>query len=469
VLGHINDESGRKMSKRIGNVVDPMAVIAESGADALRWYFCVNNPEQPARFSARLVRDAAQSFLLPLWNALSFFSIYANLDGWRPGRPEPAFAERPALDRWILLRLATVARDTTAALDDYRIADASRAIAAFVDDLTNWYIRRSRDRFWAETSGSQGSGSDKESAYQALYEVLVTLARLLAPFTPFVADVVHRNLVRSLDVGAAASVHLEDWPGQVPGREEPALEQSMGLLQRIVRFGHAARNAHGLRTRQPLESVTVVASDRGLAARVEPYLDLVRDELNVREVRFAERRSEYVHHDVLPVFPKLGPRFGKRMPAVKAALAAADGDVLAEHLEASGTVAIELDGERVTLGPEEVEVRLIERAGMAIQGDRELLVALDAELTPDLVNEGLAREVIHRIQRARKDRDLDYADRIRVRYRAGAELEQAIDRHRDWIAGETLAIELRAAENGSAGFEAGDVEGHQFELAIERV
>ena len=231
------------MSKRIGNVVDPMAVIAESGADALRWYFCVNNPEQPARFSARLVRDAAQSFLLPLWNALSFFSIYANLDGWRPGRPEPAFAERPALDRWILLRLATVVRDTTVALDDYRIADASRAIAAFVDDLTNWYIRRSRDRFWAETIGSQGSGADKESAYQALYEVLTTLARLLAPFTPFVAEVLHRNLVRSLDAGAAASVHLEDWPAPARGREEPALEDEHGpgAAHRAVRPRRAQR------------------------------------------------------------------------------------------------------------------------------------------------------------------------------------------------------------------------------------
>jgi isoleucyl-tRNA synthetase len=243
----------------------------------------------------------------------------------------------------------------------------------------------------------------------------------------------------------------------------------MGMVQRIVRFGHAARNAHGLRTRQPLQSVTVVASDRALAAGVDPYLDLMRDELNVREIRFAEQRVEYVHHDVLPVFPKLGPRFGKRMPALKAALAAADGDALAQQLEASGEVTLELDGERVTLGAEEVEVRLIERAGMAIQGDRELLVALDAALTPDLIDEGLAREVIHRIQRLRKDRELDYADRIRVRYLAGAELEQAIDRHRDWIAGETLAVELAAAGNGSAGFEPGEVEGHSFELTIERV
>ncbi|HVR30314.1 MAG TPA: isoleucine--tRNA ligase [Thermoanaerobaculia bacterium] len=477
VLGHVNDESGRKMSKRLGNVVDPMAVIAETGADALRWYFCLNNPEQPARFSARLVREAAQSFLLPLWNALSFFSIYANLDGWRPGRPEPVFAERPALDRWILLRLASVVREVTAALEGYRVADAARAVAVFTDDLCNWYIRRSRDRFWAPAGGDEqagnrrtaGGAADKESTYQALYEVLVTLARLLAPFTPFAAEILHRNLVRSVVAGAASSVHLEDWPAPAPGREEPALEASMGLVQRIVRWGHAARNGHGLRTRQPLASVTVVASDRAFAAAVEPHLDLVRDELNVREVRFAERRSDYVHHDVLPVFPKLGPRFGRRMPAVKAALAAADGDALAERLEAAGAIDIELDGERTTLGADEVEVRLHERAGMAIQGDRDLLVALDTELTPDLVMEGLAREVVHRVQRARKEADLDYADRIRIRYRAEAELKRAIEMHQEWIAGETLAVDLREEAAGASGLDAAEVEGHELELAIERV
>jgi isoleucyl-tRNA synthetase len=243
----------------------------------------------------------------------------------------------------------------------------------------------------------------------------------------------------------------------------------MAIAQRIVRFGHAARNAHGLRTRQPLQSVTVVASDRALASKVAPHLDLLRDELNVREVRFAERRAEYVHHDVLPVFPKLGPRFGKRMPAVKAALAKADGDALAHQLETTGLVTVELEGERAELRPEEVEVRLVERAGMATHGDRELLVALDSALTPDLVAEGLAREVVHRVQRARKESDLDDADRIRVRYRAGEELDRAIESHRDWIAGETLAIELLAAAAGAGGLEAGEVEGHPFELGIERV
>ena len=212
VLGHINDEQGRKMSKRLGNVIEPMAVIEETGADALRWYFCINNPEVPSRFSARLVREAAQGFLLPLWNALSFFTIYANLDGWHPGRaPEVPFAEQPDLDRWIRLRLEDEIRGVSEALDAYSVTPAAQRLEAFLDDLTNWYIRRSRDRFW---SSWEEGGSAKESAYQTLHHVLATLARLIAPFTPFVAETLHRHLVRSQGpaLESKGSVHLESWP-----------------------------------------------------------------------------------------------------------------------------------------------------------------------------------------------------------------------------------------------------------------
>ncbi|HUF77955.1 MAG TPA: isoleucine--tRNA ligase, partial [Thermoanaerobaculia bacterium] len=319
VNGHINDEQGRKMSKRLGNVVEPMAVMEETGADALRWYFCASNPELTSRFSARLVRESAQSYLLPLWNALSFFTIYANLDGWRPpapgdGSPGLRFAERPALDRWVLLRLDRVAEAVTESLDGYRVAEAARALEGFVDDLTNWYVRRSRNRFWAAPAagdgghsdqaaagGGGGAGADKESAYQALYEVLTTVARLTAPFTPFVADELHRRLVRSQRGSAPESVHLEDWPESPTGtvrRSEPALERAMAAVQRIVRLGHAARNAHGLKTRQPVAAVTLVAADPELPALLEPYAELVQDELNVKEIAWAAERSDYVAHEV---------------------------------------------------------------------------------------------------------------------------------------------------------------------------
>jgi isoleucyl-tRNA synthetase len=451
VLGHVTDEQGRKMSKRLGNVVDPMGVIEETGADALRWYFCVNNPELTSRFSARLVREAAQGFLLPLWNALSFFTIYANLDGWRPGKggAGPAFTERPALDRWILLRLDRLTAEMTERLDGYSVSEAARGVEGFLDDLTNWYIRRSRGRFWApgapegngDSAGTAGI-ADKASAYAALYEVLTTLARLLAPFTPFVAEVLHRHLVRSQNPEAPASVHLEDWPAAPGDRVDLPLERGMAAIQRIVRLGHAARNLHGLKTRQPLAAVTLVTADESLPGVVEPYADLLRDELNVKDIRWAADRTVYVHHEVKPIFPKTGPRFGKRMPEVKKALDAADGDVLAAELERTGKVTIQLADGPADLSAEEVEVRLIEREGTATQGDRELLVALETALTPELTAEGLAREFVHFVQQARKKQDLDYADRIRINFQADPEMTAAINAHADWIKGETLAMSL---------------------------
>ncbi len=476
VLGHVNDEQGRKMSKRLGNVVEPMAVIEETGADALRWYFCVNDPEQNSRFSARLVREAAQSFLIPLWNALSFFTIYANLDGWHPGRAAvPAVSERPDLDRWILRRLGDLRDDVTTSLNGYLVSPAAREIEKFIDDLTNWYIRRSRGRFWAENP----VGADKEAAYHTLYQVLTRLARLVAPFTPFVAEVLHKNLERSQREDALPSVHLEDWPRSLPYADladTSALVQQMWDAQRAVALGRAARNAHSLKTRQPLASATLVASfERGFRGNIDPLAELVKDELNVKELRWAENPGDFVHYEVRPNFRALGKRLGRLMPKVKAALEAADGDALVETLERDGAIDVALDGEPepVRLDRDDVEVRLIEKEGLATAGDRELLVALDTELTPDLVAEGLAREVVNRIQSARKAAELDYADRIRVRYRAEGDLAAAVAAHRDWIAGETLAVELIPDGNGSGadrtGLESTPIDEHDFAFAIERV
>ena len=479
VMGHVNDDQGRKMSKRLGNVVDPMGVIEETGADALRWYFCVNDPEQPSRFSARLVREAAQTFLIPLWNALSFFTIYANIDGWHPGRDhEVPLAERPDLDRWILLRLDTLVRDVNLLLEGYSIAPAARRVEEFIDEVTNWYIRRSRERFWAP-AGEKSSGREKEAAYQTLYTVLETLARLLAPFTPFLAEVLHAHLLRSQELGEA-SVHLETYPApagyleqlaEVHRNEALRLVSAMSLGRRIVGLGRAARNAHSLKTRQPLASVTLVAAadvfGADLRPQVERIRDLLLDELNVKEIRWAKRRGDFVHQEVRPNFRVLGKRLGASMPKVKAALEAADGDALADALERDGVVELLVEGQPVRLDTSEIEVRLIEKPGLATAGDRELLVVLDTQLTPALVDEGRAREVVNRIQTARKDAALDYADRIRVRFSAAPELAAAIAAHRDWIAGETLAVELAPAE-GEDGLKSAPVDEHGFAFSIAR-
>ena len=473
VLGHINDEQGRKMSKRLGNVVDPMGVVGETGADAMRWYFFVNDPEQTSRFSAQLVREAAQGFLLPLWNALSFFAIYANLDGWHPGKSENLpYKGKPDLDRWILLRLDQAIEAVSRHLDNYSIAPAARELEEYVGDLTNWYIRRSRDRFWA---GSADASTVKESAYQTLYEVLTTLAGLVAPFTPFLAEKMHEILVRGVSKDARESVHLEPWPEPKAERlgrgsdHDASLVLAMSLAKRIVGLARAARATHDLKTRQPLPSMVLVFSKeaQGIDVRdhVERVRELILDEVNVKEIRWAARRGEFVTHEVRPNFRVLGKKLGGKMKAVQSALATADGDLLAEALERDGRIALEVAGERIELDSADVEVRLIEKEGLATSGDRELLVVLDTRLTPELVAEGRAREVVNRIQTARKEAGLDYADRIRVRYAAAPELEAAIAAHRGWIAGETLAVELAA---GGGELKAAPVDDLDFAFALSR-
>ena len=450
VLGHVNDEQGRKMSKRLGNVVEPMAVLAETGADAMRWYFCVNNPEVPSRFSAKLVREAAQRFLLPLWNALSFFTIYANLDGWRPGTAaEQSFAERPALDRWVLLRLDRLTEEVTSRLDAYDVTPAARALEEFLDDLTNWYIRRSRARFWASTEAEKAEQDAKASAYAALYEVLATLARLLAPFTPFVAEVLHEHLVRSQVDGAVESIHLEAWPTPEDRRDEP-LAKGMAAVQRLVRLGHAARNLHGLKTRQPLPAVTLVTADEGMPALVEPYLEILRDELNVKEVRFAADRSVYVHHEVKPIFPKAGPRFGKRMPgggedARRGGRRRPGGGARAgreDHHPARGRPGGSRGGRgRGAAGRAGRHGDAGGPRAAGGPGDR-----ADAGARGPKGWRANSCTTCNRSCWKKQDRP-DYADRIRVRFQADPAMIAAVDAHREWVAGETLAIEIE----GEAG------------------
>ncbi len=453
------------MSKRLGNVTDPMEVIPETGADALRWYFCINNPEVNSRFSARLVREGAQNFLLPLWNALSFFTIYANLDEWSPGAESVPFERRPALDRWILLRLDRLVEDTTRSLEGYRVLDAARLIEEFVDDLTNWYIRRSRDRFWAPAAEG---GETKESAYQTLYEVLCVLARVIAPFTPFVADVLHRHLLRTQAGYSVESVHLEEWPRAAAQRADEKLESGMAAVQRIVRLGHAARNSHSLKTRQPLASVTLVTTDDELPDLVEPHLDVLREELNVRRGAVGQR----------PI-GLCAPRGAPRLSSLRPPIRQADGG----PQEGTGSRRRRQPGRRAGgHGSASPRARRRDRRALAQRRSRSgwwsrrrphrraiasCLVVLDTHLSEDLIAEGWAREVIHRIQTARKEANLDYADRIRVTYLTDPKLAAAIDQFREWICRETLALELAAASDDSADLMAKPVEEMDFRFAIQ--
>jgi len=437
VLGHVLDEEGRKMSKSWGNVVSPGPIIDQFGADAFRWFFYRSNPTQPSRFGPKMVRESLKSFLLPLLNSWSFFTIYAEIDGFRPDAADaPGFADRAPLDRWILSSLKQTTDDVTEHIEAHRLAPAAHAIEAFVDGLTNWYIRRSRRRFWKGENDA-----DKRAAQFTLWEVLTTLSKVLAPFCPFLADRLHQDLVRPFDTDAPVSVHLTDWP--VLTDSDAVVLDRMEAARRVVTLGHAARQASSVGVRQPLARATVVSvTDALLGALRDPgTAEVVREELNVKDLAFATDRGDYVTYQVKPNFRTLGRRMGKRMPLLARAVGLLEPAATVTAWEAEGRLDVTLeDGDVVELSGEDLDVRIQQREGTASAFDDAALVALDVELDDALVLEGLAREVINRIQGERKDRDLAYDDRIAIVWDAGPTVAQALVAHADLVAGEVLAV-----------------------------
>lgn len=444
VLGHVLDESGRKMSKSIGNVVAPGPIIDQFGADSFRWFFYRGNPTLPSRFGPNMVRDSLKSFMIPLLNAWQFFAIYAGIDGFTPAGPEatprPEPTDRADLDRWVLSLLQQTTAEVTTALEGNHLNHAAASLEAFVESLTNWYIRRSRRRFWKSEADS-----DKHAAHWTLYEVLVTLSKLLAPFMPFLAERMHQDLVRAQDGDAPLSVHLADWPVADLDAIDPAVLARQAAARQVVTLGHAARQDAAIGVRQPLSSVTVVSVDEDLLAALADAdtLAIVRDELNVKDVTFAEDRATYVDYTVKPNFRALGKRLGKRMKLCAQAVSAASPAELLAALEADGkAVVIPTDGEAIELGPDDLEIRIQQKEGTTSAYDDVVLVALDTHVTDELAAEGLAREVINRIQGLRKDRDLAYDDRIAVQWDGGGAIASALDQHGPLVRDEVLAVSL---------------------------
>lgn len=440
VLGHILDEQGRKMSKRLGNVVDPREVLETLGADTIRWYFYSTiSMGQSARFSERLVRESAKNFLLPLWNAYSFFTIYANIDGWTPGRAAAvAFAERDPLDRWVLTRLQELIAALGQELDAYHIQESARLLEGFVDTLNNWYIRRSRRRFW---TGEESTS--KESAYQTLYQVLTTLARLIAPFTPFIAEELFQGLERSfMGTDGPTSVHLTDYPRADATLMDPQVAEGMASVLRVVNLGHAARNLSQVKVRQPLGRLTLVTLDDHLAQALTPYHAILLDELNIKQLELAHDRDAFVSYVVKPNFRKLGPRVGKAMPKVKAAVEAADAARLAHELQTQGYTCLRIDALEERFSTEELEVTIQEKPGTTTASDEGLLVVLDTTITPELKLEGLARELTSRIQALRKEQNLEYTARIHLHIEAGERLDEALMDFKHQVCEEVLASDM---------------------------
>ena len=460
-LGHILDAEGQKMSKSRGNVVEPEAILDRQGADAFRWFlFAGQHPWSPRRFSPAMVDEVVRRFLLTLWNTFSFFTVYAAIDGFDPRAGDVPPGERPLLDRWLRGELHRLVERVTAGLDEYDATGSARAIEAFVDDLSNWYVRRSRRRFW-----KSADDADKRAAYLTLYEALVTLAKLLAPFTPFLAEELYQSLVRPVDAAAPESVHLCDWPQADAAAVDETVAFQMAAARRVVEMGRAARTAAGVKTRQPLAAVAVAVppDEREALAALR---EVVLDELNVKELRLLDSADELVVHRVKPDLKKLGPRLGRRLPALREALAAADGSDLVRRLRAAGTVEVSLPEGSVTLAEDDLLVEVAAPEGWQVEAEGGRLVAVRTVLDDDLRREGLARELVHAVQLARKNAGLRIDDRIVLALGLPDALRPAAEAHLATLAGETLASEV--VLDGARGdhVETAKVEGHEVGIGI---
>jgi isoleucyl-tRNA synthetase len=436
-LGHLVDAQGRKMSKSLGNTVDAFEVMDRQGADALRWYMLTGgSPWAPRRDGMEVFDDSVRRFLLPVWNVYAFFVTYANASGFDPaGGDDVPVAGRPILDRWVLSQLARTQANAREALNAYDATAAGRRIAAFVEDLSNWYVRRARRRFW--DPGDRGS-ADSRAAFLTLHQCLMSLAQLLAPFTPFLAETLWRNLAAGRG-GAPDSVHLSDYPAADEDRIDPTLDEAMAAARQIVELGRRIRTETKIRVRQPLlEAAVHYAGDHDALA---PLFDLVAEELNVKQVVFAESAEQLGRWRAKPNFKALGPRLGSRVQQVASELVKDDGS-RAASLARGESVAIDLSDGPVELSPDDVDLVQETLEGWGVAGEAGLTVALELELTPELRREGLARELVRVVQDARKAAGLDVSDRIVLGLAAQGEVVAALEAFRNWIAAETLSVEI---------------------------
>ncbi len=434
VMGLVLDKDGVKMSKHKGNVVDPWTVLDHLGADAVRWYFCTASaPWLPSRFYEEAVAEGQRRYMGTFWNTLAFFCLYASLDGFDPADHELDPSRLSAIDRWLLSRTASTIRDVDGRLEGYDITGAARRLGDFVDELSNWYVRRNRERYW-----QAGMPDDKVDAYMTLYAALDAVTRLTAIFTPFMAESAYRELVRSVRPDAPESVHFCDLPAFRPEWVDEALESDMDDLIRLAGMGRAARNLAGLKVRQPLSGMIVVAP-KPLSPESRR---LLTDELNVKDIEQADSADGLLDYRFKPQLRTLGPRLGKRLGAVTAALRGLDGRAAMRSLRSEGALVLHLDGDTISLGEADLLVETVQPEGLAVESDRDFTVALRTTLTPALVEEGFVREMVSKIQTMRKESGFQVEDRIRLRIATGPRLSDIAERHRRELSEEVLASYL---------------------------
>ena len=468
VMGHVQDENGQKMSKSKGNAVDPFEALETYGADAIRWYFYTSSaPWLPKRFSGKAVQEGQRKFMGTLWNTYAFFVLYANIDNFDATRYTLEYDKLAVMDKWILSKLNTVVGEVDENLDAYRIPEAAKAMQDFVDDLSNWYVRRSRERFWAK-----GMEQDKINAYMTLYTSLVTICKAAAPMIPFMTEDIYQNLVRSNDADAPESIHLCDFPTVEQSFIDRELEKNMEDVLDAVVMGRACRNEVNVKNRQPLRKMyikTNIASGEGTTSiRDAFYTDIIADELNVKEVLFADDVREFTSYNFKPQLRTVGPKYGKQLGGIQKALASLDGNAAMDELNANGALKFDVDGVAVELTKDDLLIEMTQKDGYVSQEDNHMTVVLDMNLTEELIEEGFVYEIISKIQTMRKEADFEVMDHIRVSLNGNDKLFAIARKNSDAIVGKVLADEFTSGKAFAIAKE-WDVNGEKVTVAVERV
>ena len=434
VLGHVQDENGQKMSKSKGNAVDPFEALATYGADAIRWYFYINSaPWLPNRFHGKAVQEGQRKFMGTLWNTYAFFVLYANIDGFDATDYTLEYDKLNVMDRWLLSRLYSTVKAVDDDLGNYKIPEAARALDDFVDEMSNWYVRRSRERFWAK-----GMEQDKINAYMTLYTALVEFCKAAAPMIPFMTEDIYQNLVRSIDKEAPESIHLCDYPEVKAEWIDKTLEEDMAHLLEIVVMGRACRNAAGLKNRQPLSRMLVKSSWE----LSDFYQTIIEDELNIKKVEFTNDIGSYISYSFKPQLKTVGPKFGKLVGGIRAALSELDGNAAMAELRNTGSLKLDINGTEAVLSEEDLLIETLQKEGYVTESDQSISVVLDGNLTPELIEEGFVRELISKIQTMRKEAGFEVMDKIRVYARDNRKIEEILAEHGEEIRSEVLAEEI---------------------------
>ena len=458
VLGHVQDKEGRKMSKHIGNVVDPWVLLDNQGADAVRWYFYTSSmPWLPNRFSAEAVSESQRKYMGTFWNTYAFYILYADIDNFDPTRHKLVRENLTPMDRWILSRLNTLIGHVEAYLDDLKMTEAGREMQDFMDDLSNWYVRRCRERYWGKDMTA-----DKEAAYMTLYTVLRTMALISAPFTPFMSETMYQNMVRTVDKSAPESIHLCDWPKKDESFIDPELEANMAAVLDIVVLGRSARNAANIKNRQPVASMYVQGK-----ALPDMYVSIIADELNVKEVKFVDDASSFISYRVKPQLKTLGPRYGKLLPKINQYLAGegVGNAVVAAHNRGE-SYKFDIDGTEISLAAEDVLVSTEENAGFVTVTEHDLSVVLDTNLTPELIEEGFVREIVSKVQTMRKEAGFEVTDHIVLSHHGNSLIEGIFARHGAEIAADTLADSIKPGASGYV--KDWEINGESVTLGVEK-